>query len=202
MKLKGKKISDGDFSYEFPLDEGINVVGKTACPDNVHKLSYFPDSYLIGTGDCCHGSFAQIAELKNGFRPEIITSIDTNVYDLQPVLMGNEGTHRKLGVIVSGFGCSGSGSRLIDIYNGRVHTLSGSMYYPSMIFPSEKDGKIYLSNFLQNRSLLDKYGAKIDDSQKHSYAGDNREFHVLATYNSEALPRTIEDAGYYVDKSM
>ncbi|MBU0457007.1 MAG: hypothetical protein ABH824_04110 [Nanoarchaeota archaeon] len=109
-----------------PAKSGINLLG---VPENGRTV-------YVGSGQCCYGpitilkSHSQESEEPN-FQLDAMRMPDFNVYDIIPASVD----HKKTGfanegaILTTGYGCAGSGVRLIDTYNPKtIEVVSGEEF--------------------------------------------------------------------------
>ena len=191
MKFECDKIiEDGKLLFENPIRESIVVAGKVheQCgPGDFGGVSWL-NLLLYGTENCCQGSVGTVY-LGNGrfpMRLNSLNSLDTNIFDIQPVVMNRDRSVPNLGIIAAGYGCSGNGARLIDTNRVKIYD----------ILPTNRDGKGFRLHegfqirpdiegkkfWLQNPNLHEEYykqaGAKVDGS--------------MVTYNSVDVPEKMK----------
>jgi hypothetical protein len=107
----------GESSVVAGIISGFKIEKKT----KEHEERLDLDNILIyGTADCCRGSIGTVnLEIPN---PKCIEyPMDTNMFDIQPLVMRTYNVNPTLGLLGAGYGCNGNGVRLVDTIGVRFH---------------------------------------------------------------------------------
>lgn len=193
----GKLISPFEYDSGRPIavaGELLECLDKRDTPEG----RYWSDRILIGTEECCHGTLEFVgSKSKKGFWS---FPIDTNVIDLQPVVIGRGvKAHPYLGVIVAGYGCNGNGVRLLDserprlydLYDGRGNENAMRVNRGCMIRPDLDKNGFFVDNMAAGRfgeDLLHNLGARVEGYEEAGYK-EKPQF----SYNSVELPAKLEN---------
>ena len=205
---------DGKVIFSVPhrhAKSGINLLG---VPQNGRTL-------YIGSGQCCYGpitileSHSQEGEEPN-FQLDAMRMPDFNVYDIIPASVdykktgfANEGA-----ILTTGYGCAGSGVRLIDTYNPKtIEVVSGEEFQEmwnsrvqNWVMPrlnvNEKEGRITLDLLRSGYRL--KPGKSRDPNLPSILLDSNaQEWYVSQdVWASKDLTPVLSEIGVDVEKTI
>ena len=182
---------DGKVIFSVPHRDTESEINLLGVPQHGRMI-------YIGSGKCCYGPITILDDVgRDGetpkFRLESFRVPDFNVYDIIPASVD----YRKTGfanggaILTTGYGCAGSGVRLIDTY------------YPKTInvVSEEEFQKIRMRNDPSGRNYLDKPRLNVNKEQKDiitlDWLGESKDLTPILKEIGVDVEKTIEvNKGY------
>lgn len=155
-----KKLSFKENRLYLDGNEILSIPGNKTCA-RINIVGVRGGSIYIGTGGCCHGYLFEMEKSAGeSFVLDDFFSVDFNIFEMMPVVMRGENSLNRA-MLVSGYGCAGSGIRIVSTYDARsISVISRDEYKGVEDFKPEDIG-LDKTGFKEHRLNLDDKAGKI-----------------------------------------
>lgn len=187
--------------------EILNVPGNKSNAE-INIITTDENKIYVGTGGCCKGYLLELERHDKSFNLEEIFAVDFCVLEILPVVLPGNPAGNPKSALVSGYGCAGSGIRMINLYGAKSTNVMSTEDFKAITGVEHRmprfrtdNGKISIELTYAGYRL--KPGMKKQPGVPEFLAGPESEFYTSDdVYASRDITAKLEEIGVDVAKTI